>query len=118
MTTTDEKLYISDVTQLANALRVALTLLSMVDNKRLGELDKTIETADNLAMLLVAPIELPRANKSLEVQRHLIQWVKDTRQCLRDIIDMGVTELIDWKEEEDTPSMDWLLGESIDDGTQ
>lgn len=118
MTTTDEKLYISDVKQLANALRVALTLLSMVDNKRLGELEKTIGTADTMAMFFVPPIEFRKTNASLELQRRIIQWVKDTRKCLRDIMDMDTKELFQGWEGEDTPSMDWLLGESIEDGAE
>lgn len=113
MTTTNDLLFVNDVANLANALRVSLTLLSVVDNKRLGEISKTLSTADTMAMFLVAPIHFKQATQNVEMQQRLVQWAEDTRQCLRDILKTkDESELFKGWEDGETPSLAWLLGEN------
>lgn len=113
---TDAIEFTGDMAHLINALRVSLTLLTMVDNKRLEYLDKTISKADTLAFILVRPVDFPQANDNLAMQRRLLEWVRDTRQCLRDIINIkGKENIFTGWEGEDTPSIDWLLGEATSD---
>lgn len=103
-----------DINALANALRVACTLLSLVDNKRLDELEHTMRMADNLAMLLVPPIDFAKSVKNVDLQKSLIRWARQTRSTLREFVQAaedGNDLFKGWQENGDTPSIDWLLGE-------
>ena len=61
-----------------NALQMAELTLRALPDDSIYELEKAVETAENMAFVMVAPIEFNDTIRRLEYQKKALQWARDT----------------------------------------
>ena len=72
------------------ALQTAELMLSILPNNSLDELERTVQSADNTAFIMVAPLELSATTKRLEDQKKVLEWARDTILVYKSIVGEGV----------------------------
>ena len=69
-----------------NALQMAeLTLRALPDNS-LDELEKVVQSADDIAFAMVPPMELNATTKRLEDQKKVLEWARGTILAYKSIM--------------------------------
>ena len=60
------------------ALQAAEMMLRTLPDDSIYELEKTVRAADNMAFMMVAPVEFVTAMKRLDEQKKLLEWARNT----------------------------------------
>ena len=74
---TDQE-YKEAMDSVVSALRTANLMLSYLSPDALETLRKTVEAADGMAFMMVAPLNFHAANRRLEEQKKVLTWAEET----------------------------------------
>ena len=61
-----------------NALQTAGMMLSVLPNDLLDKLERAVKAAEDMAFIMVAPVEFNATTKRLEDQKKVLQWARST----------------------------------------
>ena len=77
--------YKSTMDQLVHAFQMFVTM-SDLDDATLRHLEETVSRADEVGFMLVPPMELGRANRRLDQQRRLLEFVRQGHELNRELL--------------------------------
>lgn len=78
--------YIANMDLLKEAFRTANMMIQTMSQEYVDHMSQTLDHAESMGFLLVAPIGFAQAMKNVDQQRKLLQWANQTRALYEEFL--------------------------------